>query len=59
MPLPKPEKNEKTTDFVSRCMSNEVMQKEYPDEKQRYAVCVNQTKGSLVDKIKLILGFKK
>jgi HK97 family phage prohead protease len=39
MPLPKPRKNENHEDFMDRCMSNEIMNTEFPDEKQRYAVC--------------------
>ena len=39
MPIPKPKKGESKKDFTSRCMSNSVMLKEYPDEKQRMAVC--------------------
>jgi len=39
MPIPKPNKGEKKDDFISRCMGNSVMTKEYGDEKQRYAVC--------------------
>jgi hypothetical protein len=39
LPLPKPKKNESKKDFLSRCMGNDVMASEYPDEKQRYAVC--------------------
>lgn len=42
MPLPKPKKNEKHDDFMSRCMANETMLTEYPDQKQRYAVCESQ-----------------
>ena len=44
MPLPKPNKNEKQKDFIQRCMSNETMKKEYPDQKQRSAVCYTQWK---------------
>lgn len=39
MPIPSPSKDEKQEDFISRCMGDDVMNKEYPDEKQRYAVC--------------------
>ena len=39
MPLPKPKKNEKEDDFLTRCMEDDVMNEEYPDEKQRYAIC--------------------
>jgi hypothetical protein len=42
MPLPTRNKDEDKDTFVSRCMSNETMKKEYPDEKQRVAVCIQQ-----------------
>lgn len=42
MPLPKPKKDENHDDFIARCMGNDVMLSEYPDEKQRYAVCQTQ-----------------
>ena len=42
MPIPSKNKSEKKSDFMQRCMSDEVMKKEFPDVKQRYAVC--QTK---------------
>jgi hypothetical protein len=42
MPLPTRNKDEDKDAFVSRCMSSETMKKEYPDEKQRVAVCIQQ-----------------
>ncbi len=42
MPMPKPGKDESQEDFVKRFMSDEVMLKEYPEEKQRYAICLQQ-----------------
>lgn len=42
MPLPKPRKNEKKTDFLSRCMGNETSVSDFPDNAQRYAVCNTQ-----------------
>ncbi len=39
MPMPKPRKTEDKDEFISRCMENEVMNEEYPDSKQRLAVC--------------------
>ena len=42
MPIPKPRKGEKEKDFLARCMSNEAMNKEYPDNKQRMAICGTQ-----------------
>jgi len=45
MPLPTPNENETHDEFMERCMSNETMQEEYPDEDQRYAVCQTQWEG--------------
>ena len=42
MPLPKPEKSQKRADFVNNCMDNPTMLKEFPDDKQRSAVCYSQ-----------------
>lgn len=41
MPLPKPN-NEKESDFIPRCM--EEAKGEFPDQKQRLAVCIAQWK---------------
>lgn len=46
MPLPEKKPNEKSTDFIQRCMIDEKMKTEYPDKEQRYAVCREQVKGS-------------
>ena len=43
MPIPSPNQDEKTKDFVNRCMSNASMNQEYPDNRQRMAVCMQQT----------------
>jgi hypothetical protein len=42
MPLPKPNKNEKQGNFISRCAGDETMNKDFPDQKQRVAVCYSQ-----------------
>jgi len=42
MPLPTPNPNEDKDKFISRCMNNDTMKKEYPDEKQRAGVCYTQ-----------------
>lgn len=39
MPIPKPRKAEKQSKFMSRCMSDKITKKEFPDNKQRVAVC--------------------
>jgi hypothetical protein len=38
MPLPKPRKGEKLADFMGKFMGNATAVKDYPDNKQRYAV---------------------
>lgn len=38
MPIPKPKKGEKKQKYISRFMSNDTMQKEYKDRKQRLAI---------------------
>src|SRR6266566_4830080 len=39
MPIPTPHSNESQKDFISRCAGDEVMNKDYPDNPQRLAVC--------------------
>lgn len=61
MPIPKPNENEDKQKFVARCMGNETMKKDYPDTKQRVAICLGQTrdktKNNLLDNVLQILGF--
>lgn len=47
MPLPKPSPSQSEKEFISSCMSSDIMNKEYSNNKQRYAVC-----NSLWDKNK-------
>jgi len=42
MPLPTPNTGESQDDFVSRCMADELMNSEHPDNDERYAICVAQ-----------------
>lgn len=42
MPIPKPNSGEKKSDFVSRCMGDSTMNKEFPSNEQRRAVCERQ-----------------
>lgn len=44
MPLPKPKAGQTRKDFLDSCMASDVMNSEYPDNKQRYAVCNSQWK---------------
>lgn len=39
MPLPKPKGDETKDQFIERCMGDETMRSEFPDEDQRYAIC--------------------
>ena len=50
MPLPKPHKNENKDDFISRCMGDNVMNEEYPDNSQRAAVCYSQWRNKDAEK---------
>jgi HK97 family phage portal protein len=40
--IPTPAGDESENDFMGRCMANETMQSEFPDDKQRAAVCHKQ-----------------
>ena len=44
MPFPTPLKGESKQEFISRCMVTDEMEKEFPEEDQRYSVCVKQWK---------------
>jgi HK97 family phage prohead protease len=39
MPIPKPRSGESKDDFMSRCMGNDTMNSDFPDQDQRAAVC--------------------
>jgi hypothetical protein len=56
MPIPDLKPNEDKQKFVARCMGSETMKKEYPDNKQRIAICLSQSKpkqgkSSLIDQV--------
>ena len=42
MPMPSPHSDEKKGDFVDRCMGEPMLKEEFPDAKQRRAVCEKQ-----------------
>jgi len=54
MPIPKPEKNEDKQKYVSRCMSDDIMKKEYPNTKQRVAICLSESIKDKKEKSSLI-----
>jgi len=49
MPLIKPNRGEKRPDFMSRCMGDDKMRSEFPDNTQRFAVCSNTFAGKETD----------
>jgi hypothetical protein len=47
MPLPQRKKDESKENFLSRCMTDNVMKKEYPNNEQRVAVCMSKASAGL------------
>ena len=47
MPIPNRRKDEDKDKFVSRCMSSEVMKKDYPNQQERVAICIQQASAEL------------
>ena len=55
MPLPTPTPTETKNEFIDRCMSDEVMKTDFPDNMQRLAVCsvsFDKTKLEIKNKTK-------
>ena len=52
MPLPTPHKKEEESEFVNRCMGDDIMKNDYKDQKQRVAVCYSQYKNRKKQKAK-------
>lgn len=46
MPIPSPKGKQSKDNFISSCISDEKMIEEFPDRKQRAAVCYSQWKKS-------------
>lgn len=42
MPLPTPTPTESQEEFTSRCMGDATMNNDFPDNAQRYAICISQ-----------------
>jgi len=42
MPMSFPRKSQTQSEFINSCLSNKTMQQEFPDQKQRVAVCYSQ-----------------
>jgi hypothetical protein len=49
MPIATPTSNESETEFVRRCMADEKMLEEFPDNGQRFAVCQSSWDESKAD----------
>lgn len=47
MPIPERKQSENRGEFISRCMSDLVMNKEYPEQGQRSAVCISKANLSM------------
>jgi len=47
MPIPTQNSDETKKDFMSRCMSSDVMKTEYPSHRQRVAICLNKSEGDI------------
>jgi hypothetical protein len=54
MPLATPKSGEDRQEFIQRCMRDSVMVNEFPDEDQRYAICVTQAKTESFSKFSSI-----
>jgi len=57
MPIPKPHKDEDHQKFIARCMGDDAMKKDYPDNQQRVVICLGQTKSSLIEQVGQILEY--
>ena len=51
MTLPQKKPDENRNQFLTRCIENSTMNKEYSDQDQRYAVCMSQTKSSILEQV--------
>ena len=50
MPIPKPRADQNEEDYIGFCMADPTMNADYPDNSQRYAICI----GTWQDKNKTI-----
>ena len=53
MPIPNKRKGQDPQKFISTCMGNPTMKKEYPDQQQRVAICIQQSKADLLNQADL------
>jgi 2-dehydro-3-deoxy-D-arabinonate dehydratase len=57
MPIPSKRKDEDSKKFVSRCMSDPVMKKDYKDSQQRVAVCLQESRATAMEGADLAYQF--
>jgi len=57
MPLPSKKKGQDSKEFVADCMGNPIMKKEYPDQSQRVAICIHQSKADTLAKADLHMQY--
>jgi hypothetical protein len=57
MPIPKKRKDQDPKKFISNCMGSSTMKKEYPDQSQRVAICIQQSKADLVSQADMYIQF--
>lgn len=53
MPVPKPKSGETESDFMTRCMANNAMQADFPDQDQRVAVCLGSFRKKAEEHIEM------
>ncbi|MGD9276351.1 MAG: HK97 family phage prohead protease [Candidatus Pacearchaeota archaeon] len=53
MPIPKPKDTETKDEFLKRCMGDSLMNDEYPDNDQRYAICNSLWKNKDTKEVKM------
>ena len=61
MPIPKRKSGEQKDDFIGRCISDSTMKSEFPDSKQRAAVCYQRLKlykGNIMPFNNIYIGLK-
>ena len=49
MPLPTPNNREKKSDFIARCMSSDMIKKDFKDNNQKLSVCYSQFEDAKKD----------
>jgi hypothetical protein len=57
MPIPSKRKDEDSKKFVSRCMSDTEMKKDYKDSQQRVAVCLQESRATAMEGADLAYQF--